>query len=242
MKKFLKFSFFAVLLLPTSLNFYSERAIAQTAIDEDKLNTVNGMPWAGGGLPFSKLVNIQDTLVNSALGKAVIDAHGEDRLSSLIKSPFSGPRPGRFVIISLWGSKIEGCFTKIVVQTAPSDGKATLEEIAPTTIELGIDGQILQLTPSPNSKVRGFSGQYTYTEYENNRNVSYTSTWYMSDTLFAINADAANILRKAPAKEVRVRLTFANGDTKIFPIGKGTVKHWQEAYGFNSACTAPSQP
>ncbi|MBD2299436.1 hypothetical protein H6G80_16285 [Nostoc sp. FACHB-87] len=242
MKKILNLSLVTVLLLPSLLNFTGEQAIAQTAIDEDKLNTVNGMPWAGGGLPFSKLVNIQDTLVNSALGKVVIDAHGEDPLSSLIKSPFSGPRPGRFVVVSLWGSKIEGCFAKVVVQTAPADGQATLEQIAPTTIELGIDGQILQLTPSPNSKVRGFSGKYTYTEYENNQNVSYSNTWYMSDTLFAINADAANILRKAQPKEVRVRLTFANGDTKVFPIGKGTVKHWQEAYGFNSACTAPNQP
>ncbi|OCQ91345.1 hypothetical protein BCD64_25425 [Nostoc sp. MBR 210] len=242
MKKILNFSLLTVLLLPNLLNFAGEQAIAQTAIDEDKLNTVNGMPWAGGGLPFSKLVNIQDTLVNSALGKVVIDAHGEDPLSSLIKSPFSGPRPGRFVVVSLWGSKIEGCFAKVVVQTAPADGQATLEQIAPTTIELGIDGQILQLTPSPNSKVRGFSGKYTYTEYENNKNVSYSNIWYMSDTLFAINADAANILRKAQPKEVRARLTFANGDTKVFPIGKGTVKHWQEAYGFNSACTAPNQP
>ncbi|AFY42381.1 hypothetical protein [Nostoc sp. PCC 7107] len=242
MKKFLRFSLLTVLLLPTLPNLDGKKAIAQSAIDEDKLNTVNGMPWAGGGLPFSKLVNIQDTLVNFALGKVVIDAHGEDPLSSLIKSPFNGPRPGRFVVVSLWGSKIEGCFAKIVVQTAPSNGQAILDEIAPTTIELGIDGQILQLTPVPNSKVRGFSGKYTYTEYENNQNVSYNNTWYMSDTLFAINADAANILRKAPAKEIRARLTFANGDTKVFPIGKGTVRHWQEAYGFNSACTAPSQP
>lgn len=242
MRNFLKSSLVTIFVLPALLNFYDGRAIAQTAIDEDKLNTVNGMPWAAKGLPFSKLVNIQDTLVNSALGKAVIDIHGEDPLNTLIKSPFSGPRPGRFVIVSLWGSKIEGCFTKIVVQSAPANGQATLEELAPTSIELGIDGQVLQLTPSPNSKVRGFSGKYTYTEYENSREVSYDSTWYMTDTLFAINADAANMLRKATPKEIRARLTFANGDTKVFPIGKGTVKQWQEAYGFNSACTAPSQP
>jgi hypothetical protein len=48
------------------------------------------------------------------------------------------------------------------------------------------------------------------------------------------------LLKNAPQKEIRMRLTFANGDTKIIPIGKGTVEKWSEAYGFNSACLPPN--
>ncbi|MBH8566913.1 hypothetical protein I8748_33015 [Nostoc sp. CENA67] len=238
-QKFLQSKLLTFLLIAALFNLNQPSAIAQTSIDEDKLDTVNGMPWAGRGLPFDKVVDIKDSLVDSALGKVVIDRHGEDPLGVLFKEPFAGPSPGRFVMVSLWGSKIEGCFVKMIVQSAPTDGKADLEELVPKMIELGIDGQILQLTASPNTKPRGFQGNYTYTEYENNTSYERSSTWYMTDTSFAINADAANMLRNAPAKEIRARLTFANGDTKVFPIGKGNVKRWQEAYGFNSSCTAP---
>ncbi|MBD2363421.1 hypothetical protein H6G36_19870 [Anabaena minutissima FACHB-250] len=235
--KYLK-SGFVTLLVMTAL-FSTNSAIAQTTIDEDKLDSVNGMRWGGNGLPFDKVVDIKDALVNTPLGKVVIDRHGEDPQGVLFKEPFASPSPGKFVVVSLWGSKIEGCFVKLVVQSAPNDGKAELTEISPKMIELGIGEQILQLTRSPNMKVRGFQGNYTYTVYENKRNVQRSSTWYMSDTLFDISPDAANLLRTAPAKEIKARLTFDNGDTKIIPIGSSNVKRWQDSFGFNSSCTAP---
>ncbi|WP_392533554.1 hypothetical protein [Nostoc sp. C117] len=238
-QRVLKSSFLVLLLVPVLLNLSHKRAIAETSIGEDQLDTVNGMPWAGHKLPFDAVVDIKDSLVNSPLGKVVIERHGEDESGSVFKSPFDSPRPGRFVLVSLWGSKIEGCFVKMIVQSAPLDGKANLEELVPKLIELGIGDRILQLTPLPNIKPRGFSGQYTYTVYENNTNYDRSSTWYMTDTSFAINADAANMLRTAPAKEIRGRLTFVNGDTKVFPIGKANVQRWQEAYSFNNSCTAP---
>ncbi|MBD2610081.1 hypothetical protein H6G94_02135 [Nostoc punctiforme FACHB-252] len=238
-QRILKSSFLGLLLVAALLNLAQESVIAETSIGEDELNTVNGMSWAGDKLPFDAVVNIQDSLVNSLLGKVVIERHGEDKSGGIFKSPFDSPRPGRFVVVSLWGSKIEGCFVKIIVQSAPFNGQADLDELVPQLIELGIDGQILQLTPSPNIKPRGFSGKYTYTVYENNTNYERSSTWYMTDTSFAINADAANMLRTAPAKEVKGRLTFVNGDTKVFPIGKKNVQRWQEAYSFNNSCTAP---
>ncbi|RCJ40713.1 hypothetical protein A6770_09880 [Nostoc minutum NIES-26] len=237
LQKFLKSSLFALLLVPALLNLCVGSAIAETSIDEDRLDTVDGMRWAGSGLPFDEVVNIKDSLVNSALGKVVLDRHGEDRSGGLFKSPFDSPRPGRFVLVSLWGSKIEGCFVKMIVQSAPPDGQADLEDLVPKFIELGIGDQILQLTQSQATKPRGFSGKYTYTVYENNTKYTRSSTWYMTDTSFAISPDAANMLRTAPEKEIRARLTFANGDTKVFPIGKGNVRRWQEAYSFNSSCT-----
>ncbi|QLE56448.1 hypothetical protein [Nostoc sp. TCL26-01] len=235
--KYLKSSFVALVVM--SALFSQSIAIAQTTIDEDKLDTVNGMPWGGDGLPFDKVAGIKDALVNSSLGKVVIDRHGEDPLGTLFQQPFNGPSPGRFVIVSFWGSKIEGCFVKMVVQKAPTNGEAEIAEIAPKLIELGIGEQILQLNRSPKAQVRGLKGQYTYTEYANNTKYQRSSTWYMTDTLFDITAEAANLLRNAPAKEVKARLTFDNGDTKIIPIGSGNVKRWQEAFGFNNSCRAP---
>ncbi|MCF4969990.1 hypothetical protein [Nostoc sp. CMAA1605] len=231
-------SAFTALLVTTAL-VTPHSAIAQTTIDEDKLDTVNGMRWGGNGLPFDKVVEIKDALVNSPLGKVVIDRHGEDPQGVLFKEPFAAPSPGRFVVVSLWGSKIEGCFVKMIVQTAPSDGRAELEEIAPKMLELGVGEQILQLKRSTNAKVRGFQGNYTYTTYENRRSIENSSTWFMTDTLFDISPEAANLLRNAPAKEIKARLTFENGDTKLIPIGSSNVKRWQEAFGFNSSCSAP---
>ncbi|WP_236721392.1 hypothetical protein [Trichormus sp. NMC-1] len=228
----------AVVLITGLLNVVALRAIAQNSIDEDKLDTVKGISWGGRGLSFSKVLNIKDTLVNAPLGKVVIDRHGEP--TGLLDNPLAGPDPGRFAIVSLWGSKIEGCFAQMIVQSAPVNGKANLKELVPQQIELGIGNQILKLTLNPNTRVRGFSINYTYTRYKNNVKTKYSSTWYMTNTIFAVNADTANLLRNAPAKEVRVRLTFADGDTKVFPIGEGTVKKWQESYGFNSACAAPN--
>jgi hypothetical protein len=236
LKKLFKLSFLPILLIPALVNTFELSAIAETSINEDRLDTVNGMPWAGTGLPFDKVVDIKDSLVGSELGKVVIDRHGEDSSLGLFKNPFVDPRPGRFVIVSLWGSKIEGCFVKIVVQSSPLDGKADLEDLVPKLMELGIGGQVLQLTINQSAKVRGFKGDYTYTEYENSTEVKHSSTWYMTDSLFAINSNGVNLLRNAPPSDIRVRLTFANGDSKIFPIGKGNVKRWQEAFGFNSSC------
>ncbi|MBD2513032.1 hypothetical protein H6G91_38715 [Nostoc muscorum FACHB-395] len=234
-QKYLRFSFLTLLVLS---NLFANVAIA-ASIEEDKLDTVNGVPWGGDGLPFNKVVDIKDALVNSALGKVVIDRHGEDPLGVLFQAPFAAPSPGRFVLVSFWGSKVEGCFVKIIVQSAPASGEADLENLVPKMIELGINGQVLRLDRSPKIPPRGFKGNYTYTQYENNTNVTRSSTWFMTDTSFTVNGDGANFLRTAPPKEIKARVTFSNGDSKVFPIGSGNVKRWDEAFGFNSSCSAP---
>ena len=239
-KKYLS-SFSTALVITGFLNGWQGRAIAQTTIEEDKLNTDKGIYWAGGGFPFSQVANIKDTLVDATLGKVVIDRHGEGAsdFSRFLSGtgPFSSPFPGRFVVVSFWGSKIEGCFVKMVIQSSPNNGQAEFEELVPKTIQLGLNNQILELSRSESTKVRTFKGDYTYTGTQNSKR---SSTWYMTDTSFAIDSTAANLLKNAPQKEIRMRLTFANGDTKIIPIGKGTVEKWSEAYGFNSACLPPN--
>ncbi|MFN9557646.1 MAG: hypothetical protein ACK55G_03165, partial [Dolichospermum sp.] len=130
MRKMSLGSFSAVLLIIGCLNGWTEKAIAQTVIEEDKLNTNKGIYWAGSGFPFSQVAIIKDTLVDAPLGKVVIDRHGEGS-SGFIGSPFSSPFPGRFVVVSFWGSKIEGCFVKMVIQSSPNDGQAELKQLVP---------------------------------------------------------------------------------------------------------------
>jgi len=242
MRKMSLGSFSAVLLIIGCLNGWTEKAIAQTVIEEDKLNTNKGIYWAGSGFPFSQVAIIKDTLVDAPLGKVVIDRHGEGPtdLSSISlftgTGPFSRPFPGRFVVVSLWGSKIEGCFVKMVIQSSPNDGQAEVKQLVPKTIQLGLNNQILELSRNESTKVRLFKGDYSYTVSRNGKEINSYSTWYMTDTSFAIDGTAANLLKNAPQKEIRMRLVFENGDTRIVPIGKGTVENWSETYGFNSAC------
>ncbi|MFM5942438.1 MAG: hypothetical protein ACKO9G_03480, partial [Dolichospermum sp.] len=180
------------------------------------------------------------TLVDAVLGKVVIDRHGEGptNFSSIFtgSGSFSSPFPGRFIVVSFWGSKIEGCFVKIVIQSSPKGGQVELKQLVPKTIQLGLNNQILELSRNEATKVRPFKGDYTYTDSENAKQINRSSTWYMTDTSFAIDGTAANLLKNAPKKEIRMRLVFENGDTRIVPIGKGTVEKWSETYGFNPAC------
>ncbi|MCE2717449.1 MAG: hypothetical protein ACK5RY_05505 [Dolichospermum sp.] len=235
MRKMSLGSFSAVLLIIGCLNGWTEKAIAQTVIEEDKLNTNKGIYWAGSGFPFSQVAIIKDTLVDAPLGKVVIDRHGEGS-SGFIGSPFSSPFPGRFVVVSFWGSKIEGCFVKMVIQSSPNDGQAELKQLVPKTIQLGLNNQILELSRNEATKVRSFKSNYIYKGFQNGKEINRSSTWYMTDTSFAIDGTAANFLKNAPKKEIRMRLVFENGDTRIVPIGKGTVENWSQTYGFNSAC------
>ncbi|MFM6181108.1 MAG: hypothetical protein ACKPA8_06260 [Dolichospermum sp.] len=240
MRKLSLAAFSAVILMIASLNGWTEKAIAQTVIEEDKLNTNKGIYWAGSGFPFSEASVIKDTLVDAVLGKVVIDRHGEGptNFSSIFtgSGPFSSPFPGRFIVVSFWGSKIEGCFVKIVIQSSPKGGQVELKQLVPKTIQLGLNNQILELSRNEATKVRPFKGDYTYTDSENAKQINRSSTWYMTDTSFAIDGTAANLLKNAPKKEIRMRLVFENGDTRIVPIGKGTVEKWSETYGFNPAC------
>ncbi|MBW4646109.1 MAG: hypothetical protein KME23_24475 [Goleter apudmare HA4340-LM2] len=220
------------------LNLFSIPAIAEITKGEDLFD--RPMSWAAGGWPLNTTIDIRDSLVDAALGKVVIDRHGEDPLGSFFKSPFVAPSPGRFVIISLWGSKIEGCFVKTIFQYSPADGQADLKALVPVRLELGIGGQILQLTPTQTSKPRGFQQNYTYSQSSGSSSYKRSSTWYMTESLFAVNSNAANLLSSATPAVMRARLTFADGDSKIFLIGENTVKNWQTAYAFNAACKEPN--
>ncbi|BAZ88680.1 hypothetical protein NIES932_01440 [Raphidiopsis curvata NIES-932] len=243
----------SVMLVLGCFHTNQQQAIAQAVIEQDSLNITKGIPWGAGGFPFSQVANIKDSLVDFISGKVVIDRHGEPE--SGLSGPFSNPFPGRFVIVSLWGSNLDGCFLQVVIQKSPNDGQAELDQLVPKTLEIGVNNQIIELERNPSTKVRGFKVPYTYTQAQgtsvgnfignllfgtNNQPAEkakqISSNWYMANTLFAVDQGTASLLRSAQPREIRIRLKFENGDARIVRIGKGTVEKWPEVYGFNSTC------
>jgi hypothetical protein len=235
-------------LLVSGLTFsLSDRSVASVELSEDKLNTEKSLRWGGEGLPFNDVVTVRDSLVNSVVGKLVIDRHGEDNgteestglLSGLfnaltVRAPFAGPNPGRMTIVTLWGSKEEGCFVKAMIHNAPKvDSSAAL---VPVKMEVGVGTQVVKLAPVSKSVPRTANGTYTYTVDK----VERTGQVYFTENTFAVNAKVADLLRNAPVGDAKIRLTFDNGDTKVFAVGQKNVAQWRESYGYNSTCQAKS--
>ncbi len=217
----------------------AEEKIEIETIAEDDLATAGGIRWGGEKWPYSKLIEIQDSLVSSPVGRAIVDRHGIDKSdgSFLFKQPFSGIQPGKSVFVSLWGSKIEGCFVEMIVQVAPKKSIKP-EDIAPKLLELGINGQIVQLTPQSDS-IQVSSYNYQYEQQNGERRIKKSDTWHMARQIFAVDADTANILSNAPDQELKMRINFAK-NSLIIPVGQDTVYYWRDAYSFNPTCTNPN--
>jgi hypothetical protein len=223
----------------------SHKALASVDLSEDKLNTEEGLKWGGEGLPFNDVVTLRDSLVNSVVGKVVIDRHGEDKGSEGIlsifgiKTPFAGPNPGRLTIVTLWGSKEEGCFVKAIVHNAPKSDGGDPKGFVPVKMEVGVGDRVVKLTPAPKSAPKTANSTYTYTkEYTNNYKdeVKAEAPLYFAENTFAVNGKVADLFRNAPKGDAKIRLTFANGDTKIFPVGQNNVARWRDSYDYNSSC------
>lgn len=202
----------------------------EATIAEDDLVTLEGLPWGGKQWPYSQTVEIQESLVASPVGRVVLDRHGIDRSDSsfLFKRPFSSIEPGKSVFISLWGSKIEGCFAEMIIQVAPKQSISP-DKIVPSLLELGIGNQILQLKPQQSSSVQSY--QYTYTKDQR----QYNATWYMVRQLFVIDSNIAKVLSDAKPQTIKARLNFGN-NSLIISLGEETTKRWKYTYGFNPAC------
>jgi hypothetical protein len=233
-------------LLVAGLTLSLDRQVlASVELSEDKLNTEKSLKWGGEGLPFNELVTVRDSLVNSVVGKLVIDRHGEDNsteentglLSGLfnaltVRAPFAGPNPGRMTIVTLWGSKEEGCFVKAMIHNAPKNNGS--ESLVPVKMEVGVGTQVIKLAPVSKSVPKAANGTYTYTVDK----VEKTGQVYFTENTFAVNAKVADLLRNAPAGDAKIRLTFDNGDTKVFAVGQKNVAQWRESYGYNTTCQA----
>ncbi|MGB8702039.1 MAG: hypothetical protein WCD18_21695, partial [Thermosynechococcaceae cyanobacterium] len=154
-------------------------------------------------------------------------------LSDVLMGPYYAPKPGKTVFISLWGSKIEGCFVEIVVQNAPSSGQLDMSSLVPKLLELGIGSQLVELPPQSTSQPKVFSQDYTYIDPAQ---VKHPSTWYMTRNLFVVDSTIANILSNAPNSEARARITMQNDRKVLVVIKKETASAWKQAYSFNPSC------
>ena len=127
-----------VVVLPL-LNLNIANAENRPSID-DEIATSN-LRWGGPKLPYGKVANIKDNLVDKVLGTGVIDRHG---VGSGVTSPmgvFSSPENAELVFISLWKSTSKGCFVEMVIQHAPKPDKpdfGTAKSMVPVRLELGI--------------------------------------------------------------------------------------------------------
>jgi hypothetical protein len=230
----------------------SENLLAQSllrpvegVINNDRLVTVNGIPWAAAGWRFSRLFAIErDSIDSTIIGRVVLDRHGEDNQPILgIREPFAGPRPGRVVFVSGWGSNDDGCFVELMIQVARTlDERVDPRLIVPTQLDMMVNGQRLTLTATTAPDVQRYGMfPYNYVQPVNRGgewvSVNLQGVWSMSRHVFVLNARQAQILSSAPAQNVPIRITLANLSPITFPIGKGTVERWSGAYGFNPACT-----
>lgn len=245
LKKIWRPTIIAILLALNTLNVTTNVALAQKAseasIDEDDLNTVQGLSWAASGFPFSKVTDVKDTLAGTVIGKIVIDRHGVDHSygSGIISAPFDGPDADKLIYVSLWGSKIEGCYAEFLIQYSTVAGKGDEEvsrAIVPKKLQIGVNGQIIELEPQPGTQPRRFKRDYTYYIYRDNVKYIGRGTWYAARNLFAINSNVASLLGNAPQGKVKVRITLSNDETVVYSIGEKTVARWKYAYGFNPYC------
>jgi hypothetical protein len=241
-KRFLVLNLLLALMAANSLFHPGAIAKEEEAIFEDDLTTTSGLRWGGGRkLPFKKAVDIREGLINTPVGKVVADRFSKQAAAGAIYDLFgSSPYPEDQFLISLWGSKIEGCFVEMIVQFAPPGGEVDISAMVPKLLELGLGTQAVQLPPQTTVEPKLFKQDYSYNSSSGGITRTYNSTWYMSRNLFVIDSQIADLLRNAPPAEARARLTFVNGETKLFPIKKETVAGWKSAYGFNPTCRSTS--
>jgi hypothetical protein len=232
----------SILIPSLLLNLMSFSAVAGE-VSEDRLNTEKALGWGGEGLPFDDSLTIRDPLVNSVVGKVTIDRHGEDNtnqsgISGLfnIRAPFAGPMPGRMTIVTFWTSKEEGCSVKASIHDAPKSRVSNVRELVPVKMEVGVGSQVIKLTPIAKSVPKYASTNYNYSVTSGKSTVKRSAILYFSENTFAINGKVADFLRNAPKGDANVRITLANGDTKLFKIGEKNVARWKDTFSYNPNC------
>ncbi|MEL4897918.1 hypothetical protein [Crocosphaera sp. Alani8] len=207
---------------------------SEGSIIEDDLNIQNLLPWGLPDLPYSQVLDIQDSLINSSIGKVVIDKY-EDTNGGLIVFT-NPPHPGKQNFISLWGSKIEGCFVRLIFQYASSSNPIDHQKLTPIRLDIGVDGTIIRLRREGIANAQYWKQNYTYKVSNNQISYNRTGVLYVGKQSFPINSEQVNHLRSSSPQEVKGRITFSDGSTIIFPIGVETVKRWKNVYSFNPSC------
>ncbi|MBD2465648.1 hypothetical protein H6G89_32160 [Oscillatoria sp. FACHB-1407] len=235
-----------------TLNVAVEPGIAQTRAEEtmtqDDLITIFGLPWGAGDWEFSRIVEVQRNSIDpTVVGRTVLDRHGIDEsrtnhpLLGLINRPFEGPRPGRVVLISAWGSNNDGCYAELIFHVATNNAQGNAARIIPTRIEMNINGQLLTLTPQSNRAARySDPTPFNYVDYvqqgNNYNEIALGGSWYAARHLFQVDANDARILSSAPDQDIPVRVTLRTGQPITYEIGDDTVRRWRDVFSYNPSC------
>lgn len=218
------------LALDTKDNEDKTKTIPQDSLDSQYVEWGGASEWE-----YSEVLEITDSLVDSLLGGIVIDRHGEEASCDLlcVSAPFSSPRPNKRVIISLWGSNVDGCFVEVVTQWGQQ-----MEGGIPEVLEVGAGNDtVVKLTANAEASKVWEEIPYKYSVYENEREYTREGIWRMTRTFFPVDQQTAKLLTEAPNEETKARLTYKDGETQLFPIGDGTVKAWEKTFNnYNPNC------
>ena len=216
-----------------SINILPQKTAAQVVeetLDKDELKVNENLPWGIKKWPYGKIIEVKD-LAKSIYGRMVIDRYGIDESYAPVKQPFSRIKPGKLVIVSMWGSDLDGCYVETVIQVAPKNN-INPEITLPTLIELAIGNEILELTPKlTNPQIITY--RYNYLD---GRNSQKRGLWHMNRRVFNLDSVQASKLINAPIEDVKARMHFGTVKTIPFKIGVDTVERWQDIYSFNSSC------
>lgn len=243
----------AIASLPLVVALVAEPGVAQTRGEEtmtqDDLITIYGLPWGAREWEFSRVIDVQRNSIDPAVvGRAVLDRHGIDESTTnhpilgLIRQPFQGPRPGRVVLISAWGSNNDGCYAELIFHVATNNAQGNAARIIPTRIEMNINGQPLTLLPQSNQAARYSNPTpFNYVDYvqqgDNYNEIPLSGSWYAARHLFRVDANAARTLSSANEDDdVPIRVTMLNGQPITYDIGDNTVRRWRDVFSYNPNC------
>ena len=240
-KKFRLGGILLTAMITTLFTVQSAKAESYPTMSEDDLNLTRGVAWAAKGFRYNEAVDVIDGLTDKVLGRFVPDRHGIQ--GGIISNPFGSILPGTTIFISLWGVTLTGdrppgCYVEYFVQHAPLNGQANLDAMVPKSLEIRIGSRVIELEPFRDATKtrRAFNYEYIVTDYDTNRRYRYESTWYMTRNLFRLTSSDVRMLLNAPEGEVRTRLTIANSERIIVPIGGGTVAKWKESFKLDPNC------
>lgn len=216
------------------------RADVEVSLSGDSLVSL-AFPWAGNGLPFSQVVEIQRNSIDpTVVGRMVFDRHGLDSnpVLGLVQAPFASPYPGRMVLISQWGSNNAGCYMEMVLQLGVAGAMQNSQMLIPTEVMLNVGGQVVTLQAQRSEAQFANAQSFQYSEYDSSTssNVNKTGVWYTGRHLFRISASDAAILSNASAQNVPIRVVLNDRLPITYELGSGTVQRWRSVFNYNPSC------
>lgn len=211
-----------------------------------------GKEWAANDWPYNNLVILEEN--KQRVGTAVLDRHGYDFtdksdpnfLRILIKQPFAGVAPYRFIAVSTWSSRTDGCFMELLFQVAPptESGVGLAAYIIPASVEVELGKERFELKRKGINEFR-YSDSLSYEYYNITRNSYLSGLWYQARNEFVISSQQAKKLINTPPGQAKVILSFLGNpyyQKYSYPIGEGTTSRWKAVFSDYPDCSANGSP